>query len=146
MQSLQLDTAQMVVRTISRFATRGEKVGASMATFDWDHEAPAPKEMRVSSGGLDLTPSSIHLQVQVHLQVHLQLHQVVPTTLPVGRIKRTRHVAILKAIIGAHPADVKAMAGGVLGEESPTFTTAMATLLWMHAALVVVVPTGSLCE
>lgn len=132
----------MVVRSISRFETHGEQAGESRATFDWERQAPANMEMHVSSGGLHLTPRSIHLHQVV---VHLLPHQVAPTLL-LGQISRARPAATLKAAIGALPVDKKAVAGGANGERFQISTTAMATLLLMRAAHVVVVQAVLSCE
>lgn len=135
-----------MARPISRSATRGEKAGESRDTSGWD----SPEILRVSSVSQDLTlPSTDAHRLQSRLPVHLR--EVVPTTLPAGQINRVRHVAIspvakVQADLGAHPAEVWARAGGVTGEESPTFMTAVATLLLMHAALVVVEPAASSCN
>lgn len=124
-------------RPISRSETLGDQAGERMATSGWD----SPEIMRVSSITKDLTLSSIPLSLL--LQVH---QEVAPTALPAGQTNRLRRVANSKAIIGAHPAEVRVVAGGVAGEKSPIIMTAMATLLLTHAALVVVVPAVSSCE
>lgn len=132
----------MVVKSISRFETHGEQAGERRATFDWERQAPANMEMHVSSGGLHLTPRSIHLHQVV---VHLLPHQVAPTLL-LGQISRARPAATLKATIGALPVDNQAVAGTSLGERSQISATTMATVLKMRAAHVVVVQAVLSCE
>lgn len=78
--------------------------------------------------------------------VAVLLHLVAMTFLA-GPTRIARLVTPLKARIGAHPVEVKAMAGAAAGDASLTIPTAMATLPMMRAALVVVVvPRVSLCE
>lgn len=100
----------------------------------------------VSSSIQDLTLSSMAMYRHLHHLHHHHLHLVVALTLPIGMIANLRHAMISTPKGGAPPAEEQVLTGIITGETSLIIPTAMAIQLWMHAVLVVVVPTTSSCE